>query len=91
MPSCLPISESENQNTDQLVLHGHGPITQISDLSKRLITGYHTGTGQISPLPKTVFLAGNRQEQQYGSGRLSWEAGNKIAVQSSFYLRLVPP
>lgn len=64
VPSCLPISESENQNTDQLVLHGHGPITQIPDLSKRLlITGYHTGTGQISPLPKTVFLAGNRQEQ----------------------------
>lgn len=74
-----------------MVLRGPGPITRISDLSKRLLTHYHTGTGQISPLQKTVFLAGNRQEQQYESGRPSWEEGNKIAVPSLFYLRVVPP
>lgn len=77
VPSCLPITRSENQNTEQLVLHGHTPTIQMPNLSERLLVGYHTGTGQISPLPKKLFLAGYKEDQIYEIGGPSWEAGYK--------------
>lgn len=89
--SRLPITKSKDENTEQLEPRGHDPIIQMSYLSERLLAGHHTGNGCTSSLPKTMLLVGNRQEQRYGSRRPSSEARIRTGLQSSVYLRVLPP